>query len=158
MAKLSHLDARGRAKMVDVSDKLPTTREAVAEAEVRMSAATLRLISSGGLPKGDAIAVARLAGIMAAKQTAQLIPLCHPIPLTAIEVECAVLETGVRITARVRTTAPTGPEMEAMTAASVAALTLYDMVKGVDRTVEVRRVRLLEKSGGKSGLWRRDRK
>lgn len=152
---LSHLDERGRAHMVDVGGKPATKRVARATAKVDLLPETLKLLVSGDLPKGDALAVARVAGIMAAKQTPQLIPLCHPLPLTSVTIdielgdECAVIE------AVASTTAQTGVEMEAMTAASVAALALYDMVKGVDKGAQVRSVRLEEKSGGKSGHWRR---
>ena len=155
MAKLSHLDDDGKAHMVDITDKPATAREAVARAKVSLSKSTVRLITERGLPKGDAIEVARLAGIMAAKQTAQLIPLCHPIPISSVVINCTIEDELVCIEARVLTNASTGPEMEAMTAASVAALTLYDMVKSVDRDVEIRDICLLEKRGGKSGHWKR---
>jgi len=141
--------------MVDITDKPATAREAVARAKVSLSKSTVRLITERGLPKGDAIEVARLAGIMAAKQTAQLIPLCHPIPISSVVINCTIEDELVCIEARVLTNASTGPEMEAMTAASVAALTLYDMVKSVDRDVEIRDICLLEKRGGKSGHWKR---
>lgn len=139
--------------MVDVSGKETTAREAVAEAVVVMSPATAELLFSGGLPKGDALAVVRVAGIMAAKETSRLIPLAHPLPLTGVRVEVEQVPAGARIVATVGTTAPTGVEMEALTAAAVAALSLYDMVKGVERGVTVERVRLLRKTGGRSGTW-----
>ncbi len=152
---LSHLDESGAARMVDVSGKAETDREAVAEALVRMAPATLALIQEGGIPKGDVFAVARVAGIMAAKRTSELIPMCHPLAITGVVVELSATgEDAVGITARVRTTGKTGVEMEALTAASVAALTVYDMCKAVDRGMVVERVRLLEKRGGKSGEWR----
>jgi len=158
-AKLSHTDARGRARMVDVGGKPETAREALASAEVRMGSATLRLVERavGARGKGDVLAVARLAGMMAAKRTAELIPLCHPVRLVGCDVELHVDRRlpGVRIAARARAFDRTGVEMEAMTAAAVAALTVYDMVKGAERGVEIRGVRLEEKRGGKSGLWLR---
>lgn len=150
---LSHLAPGGDIRMVDVSGKGPTQRVATAEALVSMSETTAALLFGGDLPKGDALASVRLAGIMAAKQTASLIPLCHPLPITGVEVDVSRVATGARIRTMVRTHAPTGVEMEAMTAASVAALALYDMVKGVERGVTVERVRLLSKSGGRSGAW-----
>lgn len=152
---LTHLDAQGRATMVDVTEKLPTTREAVAEARVRMLPATLQLIVAGGHPKGDVFAVARIAGIQAAKKTSELIPLCHPLMLTSVKVELEAWgEDGVRIQARCKLAGQTGVEMEALTAASVAALTIYDMCKAVDRGMLIESVRLLEKSGGASGDFR----
>jgi cyclic pyranopterin phosphate synthase len=155
--RLSHTDARGRARMVDVSEKSATLREAIARGEVRMEAATLRLIASGGLPKGDVLAVARLAGIMAAKRTADLIPLCHPLALSHIDVELTPDPRGrrVAIESRVRTRGPTGVEMEALAAVTIAALTLYDMCKAVDRGMTVDGIRLVRKSGGRSGTWAR---
>lgn len=154
-ATLTHLDARGHANMVDVTDKAATAREASAEALVRMQPQTLALIVGGGHPKGDVFAVARVAGIMAAKKTHELIPLCHPLLLTGIRVELeAQGGDAVRIVARCKLAGQTGVEMEALTAASVAALTLYDMCKAVDRGMTIERVRLLEKSGGKSGDYR----
>jgi cyclic pyranopterin phosphate synthase len=152
---LTHLDAQGRANMVDVSDKALTVREAVAEALVRMRPATLQMITQGEHPKGDVFAVARIAGIQAAKKTSDLIPLCHPLMLTSVKVE--LLPEGldaVRITARCKLTGQTGVEMEALTAASIAALTLYDMCKAVDRGMVIECVRLLEKVGGKSGAFK----
>jgi cyclic pyranopterin phosphate synthase len=160
-AKLTHSDARGRAHMVDVAAKPETLREAVASAEVRMQPATLRLVERavGARGKGDVLAVARLAGMMAAKRTADLIPLCHPVRLVGCDVELRADRglPGVRITARARAVDRTGVEMEAMVAVGVAALTIYDMVKGAERGVEIRGVRLDEKRGGKSGLWLRRR-
>jgi len=153
--ELSHLDERGAARMVDVSGKADTNRVATAEALVRMKPETLALIQSGGVPKGDVLATARIAGIMAAKRTAELIPLCHPLPITGVAVD--LLPDGdstLQITATVRTTGKTGVEMEALTAASVAALTVYDMCKAVEKGMRIEGVRLLEKTGGKSGQWR----
>jgi cyclic pyranopterin phosphate synthase len=154
--ELTHLDATGAARMVDVSGKAESTREAVAAARVVMARETLSLLADGQLPKGDALAVARVAGIMAAKRTPDLIPLCHPLPITGVEVTLELREDAAEIRARVRTTAKTGVEMEALTAASVAALALYDMVKGVQRDVRIEGVRLLEKHGGRSGSYRAD--
>ena len=149
---LTHLDAQGRANMVDVSDKALTVREAVAEALVRMRPQTLQMITQGDHPKGDVFAVARIAGIQAAKKASDLIPLCHPLMLTSVKVELAPEGAdAVRITARCKLTGQTGVEMEALTAASVAALTIYDMCKAVDRGMVIESVRLLEKVGGKSG-------
>ncbi len=153
MTELPHLTEEGDVHMVDVAGKETTTREAVAEAVVVMSPATAELLFSGGLPKGDALAVVRVAGIMAAKETSRLIPLAHPLPLTGVRVAVEQVPAGARIVATVGTAAPTGVEMEALTAASVAALSLYDMVKGVERGVTVERVRLLRKTGGRSGTW-----
>lgn len=150
----SHLGEAGDVRMVDVSGKQVTDREAVAEAIVVMTPELARRLFTGDLPKGDALASVRLAGIMGAKQTPSLIPLCHPLPLTGVTVEVEEIEHGARIVATVRTTARTGVEMEAMTAASVAALALYDMVKGIDKAVMISRTRLLAKRGGKSGDWR----
>jgi cyclic pyranopterin phosphate synthase len=154
-ARLSHLDAAGRARMVDVGDKAVTTRFAIAGAVVVMRPATLRMIARGALPKGDVLAVARLAGIMAAKRTAELIPLCHPLQLAHVDVQLTPRPAvgRVEIEASVRLEGRTGAEMEALTAASVAALTIYDMCKAVDRDIEVTHVRLLRKEGGKSGRW-----
>ena len=154
-ARLSHVDSRGRVRMVDVGGKAETAREAVAEADVLMSAAALRAIRTRKVKKGDPLHAARLAGIMAAKRTAEIIPLCHPLPLTNIDVDLEPRARGYRIVTRVRTVARTGVEMEALVAASVAALTLYDMLKAVDKGITIARVRLLEKSGGKSGDYRR---
>ncbi len=154
-AGLSHLDSRGRARMVDTSPKPVTDRRAVAEATVRMAPATARLVLAGKARKGDVLATARLAGVMAAKRTADLVPLCHPLALTDVSVEAVAGRGGVRIEAMARAVDRTGVEMEAMVAACVAALTVYDMVKGHDRSAEILGVRLLEKSGGSSGAWRR---
>jgi cyclic pyranopterin phosphate synthase len=153
MGKLSHLDESGRARMVDVTGKDDTLREAVAKGSVRMKPETLALIQSGGVPKGDVLAVAQVAGVMAAKRVPDLIPMCHPLLLTASDVrlEPDEKESAVQITATVRTTGKTGVEMEALTAVSVAALTIYDMCKAVDRGMRIEGVRLVRKSGGKSG-------
>ena len=154
MSELSHLDDSGRARMVDVGGKAATDRRALVRAEVRMSPETASAVARGDGPKGDVIATARIAGIQAAKRTAELIPLCHPLPLSYVDVAIEVGESVVTLTAEARTTAETGVEMEAMTAASVAALTVYDMVKGIERGVEVGPVALVEKTGGKED-WRR---
>jgi cyclic pyranopterin phosphate synthase len=151
----THLDDEGNARMVDVGEKETTSRTAVAEATVAMSAEIRDRLFAGDLPKGDALGVARVAAIMAAKQTPALIPLCHPIPVDGVDVEIEEQPTGARVVVTVRTTAKTGIEMEAMTAAAIGALAVYDMVKGLDRGVEVGAVRLLHKSGGKSGQWDR---
>ena len=153
--KLSHVDARGRVKMVDVGAKPVTDREAIARASIRMSREAIRLVRSGGIKKGDPLQTARLAGILAAKQTSSLIPLCHPLPLSMIDVELTPTSRGYDIEARVLTTAQTGVEMEALTAVAVAALTIYDMVKAVDKTMVIGDIRLIFKSGGRSGLYRR---
>jgi cyclic pyranopterin phosphate synthase len=142
--------------MVDVGSKDVTDRRAVARAAVRMSAETLDAVRRGDAPKGDVIGTARIAGIQAAKRTAELVPLCHPLPLSYVDVAVELGETAVVLTAEARTSAQTGVEMEAMTAAAVAALTVYDMVKGLERGVTIEAVELLEKSGGRSGDWRRD--
>jgi cyclic pyranopterin phosphate synthase len=157
VTELTHLDASGQANMVDVGAKPATERRALAQATVRVSPQTARLVLAGDAPKGDVIGTARIAGIQAAKRTSELIPLCHPLALTFIGVEASVdAEQGeIVIRAEARTTGPTGVEMEALTAASVAALTIYDMVKGVERGAEIASVLLLEKSGGRSGEWRR---
>ena len=147
----SHLDAKGHASMVDVGAKPVTERTATARARVRMLAATATLIRSGGAKKGDVLGVARIAAIMAAKRTAELIPLCHPLPISAVAVELTVADDAVEIAATVRTTAQTGVEMEALTAASVAALTVYDMCKSADRGMRIEALRLTHKAGGKSG-------
>jgi cyclic pyranopterin phosphate synthase len=157
-AQLTHLDGSGRARMVDVGDKPATERRAVARARDRIAPDTARAVLAGDAPKGDVIGVARIAGIQAAKRTGDLIPLCHPLALSFVGVEGEV-DAGageVTLTAEAHTTGPTGVEMEAMTAAAVAALTVYDMIKGIDRSAEIVEVTLLEKSGGRSGLWRRD--
>jgi cyclic pyranopterin phosphate synthase len=154
--ELTHLDETGAARMVDVASKQPTLRRAVARAQLRMAPETARAVAAGDAPKGDVLGTARIAGIQAAKRTAELIPLCHTIPLSFVGVEAAVdAEAGtVTLTTEARTTAATGVEMEALTAATVAALTVYDMVKGIERGVEIAEVVLLEKSGGKED-WRR---
>jgi cyclic pyranopterin phosphate synthase len=155
--QLTHLDDRGRARMVDVGDKPATERRAVAKAIVRTSKATAEAVQAGDAPKGDVLGVARIAGIQAAKRTAELIPLCHPLALSFVGVEGTIdVETGsITLTAEARTTGPTGVEMEALTAAAVAALTVYDMIKGIERGAEIAEVMLVEKSGGRSGEWRR---
>ncbi|HET8980036.1 MAG TPA: cyclic pyranopterin monophosphate synthase MoaC [Solirubrobacteraceae bacterium] len=157
MSELTHLDATGQARMVDVGDKPPTERRAVARAVVRVSPETAARVKAGDAPKGDVLGVARIAGIQGAKRTSELIPLCHPLALSYVGVDGSVnVETGeIELIAEARTTGPTGVEMEALTAASVAALTIYDMVKGVERGAEIASVALLEKSGGRSGHWRR---
>jgi cyclic pyranopterin phosphate synthase len=153
--KLSHYDARGKARMVDVSAKAKTVREAEASAFVKMKRTVLRALPSN--PKGDPLEVARTAGIMAAKRTADLIPMCHPLPLSHIAVTLRVCENGVSIASKVKTTAETGVEMEALVAAGIAALTVYDMCKALDKGIAVRELRLERKSGGKSGDYRRKR-
>ena len=152
--RLTHLDDKGAARMVDVADKLATAREATAECIVRMAPETVRAVREG-TAKGDALQVARVAGIMAAKRTPELIPLCHPLPLSNVSVDFDFVEGGVRVEARVRVVGQTGVEMEALTAAAVAGLTLVDMTKGVERGVYLENVRLLAKSGGRSGTWKR---
>lgn len=153
---LSHFDDQGRAQMVDVTGKTPTARRAVAEGLVRMSPATLALVREGRAGKGDVLGTARLAGIMAAKRTADLIPLCHPLPLTKVALDLNPDDTipGIRITATVRTTGLTGVEMEALTAVSVAALTVYDMLKAAEKGMVIDAIRLVLKEGGKSGLYK----
>lgn len=154
--ELTHLNEAGEVHMVEVGDKPATDREALAEGLVLMSPELAKRFFDGDLPKGDAAAVARVAGIMAAKRTSDLIPLCHPIALTGVEVVLEPNGRGIRVVASVRTTDRTGVEMEAMTAVAVTALTIYDMVKGVERDVTIGSVRLLRKSGGRSGTWERD--
>jgi cyclic pyranopterin phosphate synthase len=158
VSELTHLDAQGTARMVDVGDKPATDRRAVARAVVRMTPETAAKVAAGDAPKGDVLGTARIAGVLAAKRTGELIPLCHPLGLDHIDVDAVVDAAAgtVTLTAEARVTARTGVEMEAMTAASVAALTVYDMVKGIERGVEIASVALLEKSGGRSGTWRRD--
>jgi cyclic pyranopterin phosphate synthase len=153
MAKLSHLDETGRAHMVDVGDKLDTERLAVAKGEVLMRAETLALIREGTVKKGDVLTVAQIAGIMAAKRTAELIPLCHPLAINQITVDVELAEElpGIRISATVRTIGKTGAEMEALTAVSIAALTVYDMAKATEKTMRIANIRLVEKHGGRSG-------
>jgi cyclic pyranopterin phosphate synthase len=157
MTQLTHLDDRGAARMVDVSEKPTTQREATAEARVRMRPQTLDLILRGGHPKGDVLAVARIAGIQAAKRTSELIPLCHPIMLTGttLDLEPITAESLIRVTATCKVAERTGVEMEALTAVTAAALTVYDMCKAVDRGMVIEGVRLLEKKGGRSGHWQR---
>lgn len=157
MARFTHFDEHGKARMVDVSAKADTDRVAVAKGSVIMAPETLKLIQDGGAKKGDVLAVAQLAGIMAAKRTSELIPLCHPLPLTSVEVrlECDAARNAVDITATCRTTGKTGVEMEALTAVSVAALTVYDMCKAADRAMVLTDIRLQHKSGGKSGSYDR---
>lgn len=156
--RLTHVDRGGRPRMVDVSEKPPTARRAVAEGLVAVSQETLSLVIDGSGPKGDVLTVAELAGVMGGKRTSELVPLCHPIALTDLVVRVTPdRQAGVlRITAEAATTAPTGVEMEALTAVSVAALTIYDMVKGVERGVEIRSIHLVSKTGGKSGDWHRE--
>jgi cyclic pyranopterin monophosphate synthase len=153
MSNLTHLDETGAAHMVDVSGKAATMREAVATGRIRMTAEALEAIRSGSIKKGDALAVARVAGIMAAKRTSDLIPLCHPLPITRASVEFVFEADAVAVTATVATEGKTGVEMEALTAASVALLTLYDMGKAIDKAMVIEGVRLASKSGGKSGTW-----
>ena len=154
--RLTHLDREGKARMVDVSEKKVSARTARARAFVRLSPAALKAVTEDGLPKGDVFGVARVAGIMASKKTPELIPLCHPLSLTGIDVTLEAVEGGVLIESQVKTTDRTGVEMEALTAVSVAALTVYDMCKSIDRSVTIESVMLLEKSGGKSGNWKRN--
>ncbi len=157
MSRLSHIDARGQAHMVDVADKAVTTRRAVAEGAVVMAPATLAIVRDGDAKKGDVLGTARIAGIMAAKRTHELIPLCHPLAVSKVSVDLSIDEAlpGVRVSAEVRVTGQTGVEMEALTAVSVACLTVYDMVKAVDREMSIEAVRLVHKSGGKSGVYDR---
>ena len=159
MTKLTHLDESGAANMVDVSDKAVTARTAQAEGFVVMAPETVEIILRGDAKKGDVLGTARLAGIMAAKRTHELIPLCHPLLLTKVTVDCALDESlpGVRVTSEVRVSGQTGVEMEALTAVSVACLTIYDMVKAVDRAMRIEGVRVLEKTGGRSGTYRAKR-
>jgi cyclic pyranopterin phosphate synthase len=156
MARLTHIDRGGAARMVDVSEKAATERVAVAQGFVRMSAATLRLVLAGEAKKGDVLGAARIAGIMAAKRTHELIPLCHPLAITKAEIEISPDETvpGLAVRSTVKVTGPTGVEMEALTAVAIACLTIYDMVKAVERGVTIENIRLVEKRGGKSGHYR----
>lgn len=154
--ELSHLDPKGKAIMVDISKKAPTEREAIASAVVNMQAETLKLITGGGIKKGDVFSVARIAGILAAKKTADLIPLCHPLPITASSIEFEIIsETQLKIIAKIKTNFQTGVEMEALTAVSVAGLTVYDMCKAVDRAMSIESILLEKKTGGKSGTFDR---
>ena len=153
--RLSHVDSRGRVTMVDVSDKPVTAREAIARGSITMSRDALTQIRHGAVRKGDPLQAARLAGIMAAKQTSALIPLCHPLPIASANVELTATSRGYDIEARVRTTAQTGVEMEALTAVAVAALTIYDMVKAVDKAMVIGEIRLMRKTGGRSGTYQR---
>ena len=157
MDRLTHLDADGNAHMVDVTDKAETSRRAVARGRVLMAPATVELLRSGDNPKGDALGVARVAGILAAKRASDLIPLCHPLPITRVAVELTIVDSGVEIEAEVRVSGKTGVEMEALTAASVACLTIYDMAKAADRGMVISGIRLVEKTGGKSGNYKVDR-
>jgi len=154
MARLTHINDKGAAHMVDVSDKAETARQAIAAGRIDMSDEAARAITEGSTKKGDVLAVARIAGIMAAKKTSDLIPLCHPLPISKIALDLEVDAKGVAATATVRTKGQTGVEMEAMTAVSVALLTVYDMAKALDKGMIIRDIRLLEKSGGKSGDWK----
>ncbi len=153
MTGLTHLDETGAARMVDVGDKTATKRQAVATGRIAMSAEALALVRDASANKGDVLAVARVAGIMAAKRTAELIPLCHPLPLSKVTIDLDATDTGVTVTATCATTGQTGVEMEALTAATVALLTVYDMVKAVDKAMTIDGVRLLTKTGGRSGDW-----
>ena len=155
MSRLTHIDAGGAASMVDVADKAVTAREAIAEGRIHMQAATLALIREGSAKKGDVIGIARIAGIMAAKRTHELIPLCHPLLLTKVSVDLELDDAlpGIRVTAMARVNGQTGVEMEALTAVSVACLTIYDMAKAADRGMQIEGIRLVAKSGGKSGDW-----
>jgi cyclic pyranopterin phosphate synthase len=155
MAKLSHVDREGKARMVDIGAKAITRREAVASSFIRLGPQTLRLVKANKIAKGDVLNTARLAGIQAAKRAHELIPLAHPIPLENVAVELVVMKTGIKVRCRVAAEAKTGAEMEALTGAALAALTVYDMVKAVERSAEVVRLRLDFKSGGKSGVFRR---
>ena len=152
----SHLDAEGRARMVDVGDKDETRRRAVARAKVTMLSETVAALSEGVVPKGDVLAVARLAGIQAAKRTSELVPLCHPVSLTSVTVDLSLDGASVEIEASAETVGRTGVEMEALTACAIAALTVYDMCKSLDRSITIEGLALWEKSGGRSGHWRRD--
>ncbi|CEJ85295.1 molybdenum cofactor biosynthesis protein C [Hyphomicrobium sp. GJ21] len=156
MSKLSHIDAKGQARMVDVSDKAATDRRAVAEGFIRMQPETLALVEAGEAKKGDVIGAARIAGIMAAKKTHELIPLCHPLAITkaTIEFEISKSPPGIHVLSEVKVSGPTGVEMEALTGVSVACLTLYDMLKAADKTMTIEDIRLVEKTGGKSGTFK----
>lgn len=153
MSKLTHLNHQGEAHMVDVSAKPETSREATAESRVTLNAELISALTSGNIPKGDVLATARIAGIQAAKKCSDLIPLCHPLPLTKVSIDLELLESELLITATCKTSGKTGVEMEALTAASVAALTIYDMCKAIDKGMHIGPTRLLQKTGGKSGSW-----
>ena len=155
MSGLTHFDGVGKPRMVDVSGKADTAREAVARGRVRLAEATLALVTAGRVGKGDVIGIAELAGIMGAKRTAELIPLCHPLALSSVTVRVTVAEPGLLVEATARTTGPTGVEMEALTAVCVACLTIYDMLKAAERGISIEAIELVAKSGGKSGEWRR---
>ena len=156
MSKLTHISDTGEAKMVDISEKEATNRVAEAEARLKMQSKTLELLMSGELPKGDVLSTARIAGIQASKRTSELIPLCHPIPLTNIEISFARIQSNcLQIRAVCRVTAQTGVEMEALTAVSIASLTIYDMVKAVEKGVQIENISLVSKKGGQSGAWHR---
>ena len=155
MSELTHFDEGGKPRMVDVSGKPETAREAVARGRVRLGPETLALVTAGRVGKGDVIGIAELAGIMGAKRTAELIPLCHPLALSSVTVRVTVAEPGLLVEATARTTGPTGVEMEALTAVSVACLTIYDMLKAAERGISIEAIELVAKSGGKSGEWRR---
>ena len=156
MSKLSHIDDKGQARMVDVSDKAMTDRRAVAEGFIRMQPETLALVEAGEAKKGDVIGAARIAGIMAAKKTHELIPLCHPLAITKATIEFEILKSppGIHVLSEVKVSGPTGVEMEALTGVSVACLTLYDMLKAADKTMTIEDIRLVEKTGGKSGTFK----
>jgi len=154
MADLTHLDEKGNARMVDIGGKAETSRVAIASGRIRMSAAALNAIRDGDVPKGDVLAAARIAGIMAAKKTAELIPLCHPLALDSVTVDFTIEDGAVRATATASLTGRTGVEMEVMTGTSIALLTIYDMVKALDKGMVIEEIRLIEKRGGKSGTWR----
>jgi len=154
MTKLTHLDETGAARMVDVGGKPATARAAIASGHIRMAPATLAAVRDGSGPKGDVLAAARIAGIMAAKRTGDLIPLCHPLALDTVSVDFVFTQSGVEVTARAALTGKTGVEMEALTAASIALLTIYDMAKAIEKGMVIENVRLIEKTGGKSGTWR----
>ncbi|WP_137679322.1 cyclic pyranopterin monophosphate synthase MoaC [Aurantiacibacter suaedae] len=154
MSKLTHLDETGAARMVDVGHKTPSQRSATAEGRIAMQPATLQAVREGSGPKGDVLAAARIAGIMAAKRTGELIPLCHPLALDTVSVDFAFEDSAIRVTARAALTGKTGVEMEALTAASMALLTIYDMAKALEKGMVIEQVRLLAKTGGKSGDWR----
>tara|TARA_A100001391_G_scaffold53249_3_gene32507 strand:+ start:39363 stop:39839 length:477 start_codon:yes stop_codon:yes gene_type:complete len=156
MSKLTHLDETGAARMVDVGAKAPTQRSATAEGRIAMQPATLAAVRDGSGPKGDVLAAARIAGIMAAKKTGELIPLCHPLALDTVSIDFAFEDSAIRVTARAALTGKTGVEMEALTAASLALLTIYDMAKALEKGMVIEQVRLLTKTGGKSGDWHAD--